>query len=478
MKSLKKVLSLPVFAEAKGVILGAISYLSTKIPLMKQLFTLPFFLLICCPIFSQSTFPDLLSERERAQVVDEILEDRLDNLLPQLMQREGIDMWVLISREYNEDPVMKTILPSTWLSARRRTIMVFFNKGEEGIDKIAIARYNVGKLLKGEWNLDVFPDQWEALMNIIEDRNPKKIGLNYSHNFALADGLVRTEYETFMEKLPQKYHDRVVSAQALAIAWLETRSQKELDIYPMICRMGHTILQEGLSEKAIHPGITTTDDVVWWLRQRVTDLGLDTWFHPSVSVQRSDMGNNEFLRSFSRRPEKDVILPGDLLHVDFGITYLRLNTDQQQHFYVLRPGEKEVPKGLQEAFKNGNRLQEILVENFKTGKSGNQILADALAQAKKEGINGSIYTHPIGLHGHAAGPTIGLWDQQGGVPGRGDYQLFPNTAYSIELFAASEVEEWGKLVRIMLEEDGVYTEDGFYFLDGRQREILTVPRKP
>jgi Xaa-Pro aminopeptidase len=439
-----------------------------------------FFLLLASPYLSssQDNFPNLLSERDRGRVVDEILEDRLDNLLPELMRREGVDMWILISREYNEDPVMKTMLPSTWLSARRRTIMVFYDQGgEEGLDKIAIARYNVGKLLKGEWNLDVYPNQWEALVNIIKEKNPQKIGLNYSKDFALADGLVKTEYQEFLENLPESYHDRVVSAERLAIAWLETRSAKELEIYPMICHMGHQILQAGLSEEVIHPGITTTDDVVWALRQKVRDLGLDTWFHPSVSVQRSDMGNNEFLRSFSRRPEKDVIQAGDLLHVDFGITYLRLNTDQQQHFYVLRPGETEVPKGIQKAFKNGNRLQDILTEQFKTGKTGNEILADALAQAKSEGITGSIYTHPIGSHGHAAGPTIGMWDQQGGVKGKGDYPLFPNTAYSIELFAATEVPEWGKLVRIMLEEDGVFYGEKFEYLDGRMTEILTIPRK-
>ena len=276
--------------------------------------------LTICPAQENAGFPDLLSERERANVIDAILEDRLDNLLPELMEREGIDMWILISREYNEDPVMKTILPSTWLSARRRTIMVFYNKPEGGIDKIAIARYNVGKLLQGEWNIDVFPNQWEALIEIIKEKNPRKVGLNYSKDFALADGLVKSEYEALLMHLPENYHSRIVSAQGLAIAWLETRSEKELAIYPMICRMGHQILREGLSEKVIHPGITTTDDVVWWLRQRVTDLGLKTWFHPSVSIQRADMGNNEFLRSFSRRPEKDVIQPGDLLHVDFGIT--------------------------------------------------------------------------------------------------------------------------------------------------------------
>ena len=391
------------------------------------------------------------------------------------MDRTGIDMWIIISREYNEDPVMKTMLPSTWLSARRRTIMVF-NKTSDGLDKIAIARYSVGKLLKGEWNVDVYPDQWEALMTIIKEKNPKNIGLNYSTDFALADGLVRTEYDEFMNKLPAEYHDRVVSAEKLAIAWLETRSEKELEIYPSICAMGHAIIQEAFSNNVITPGKTTTEDIIWWMRNRVTELGLETWFHPSVAIQRSDMANNEFLRSFSKRPEGDVVQKGDLLHTDFGITYLRLNTDQQQHFYVLNDGETEVPDGLKAAFKNGNALQDILTDQYTSGKSGNQILKDALAEAKNIGLKGSIYTHPIGFHGHAAGPTIGMWDNQGDTPGRGDYIMYPSTAYSIELFAASEVPEWGKLVRIMLEEDGVYTGDGFYFLDGRATEILTIPR--
>jgi len=312
--------------------------------MMLKFLTLLLLLLTPILLASQEYRPEILSVKEQSRVIDEVLEDRLDNLLPELMRREGLDMWVLISREYNEDPVMKTILPSTWLAARRRTIMVFYDNGEE-VDKIAIARYSVGRLLQGEWNVDVYPDQWEALLKIISDRNPKSIALNYSENYGLADGLVKSEYELFMSYLPDDMKTRVVSAERLAVAWLETRTQKELDLYPMICRLGHLILREGLSEKTIHPGITTTDDVVWWLRQRVSDLGLSTWFHPSVSVQRSDMGNNEFLRSFSKRPDQDVIMPGDLIHVDFGITYLRLNTDQQQHFYVLRPGEFSPPDG-------------------------------------------------------------------------------------------------------------------------------------
>ncbi len=445
---------------------------------MKYQLTLLLLLFFSITASTQTQHTLILDEQERATVVNEILEDRLDNLLPQLMRRSGIDMWIIISREYNEDPVMKTMLPATWLSARRRTILVFYDKGGDApLEKIAIARYDVGKLLKGAWDLNVYPNQWDALMEIIKDKNPNSIGLNYSKDFALADGLVQTEYQEFLEVLPDEMESRVVSAEKLSIAWLETRSQRELDIYPMICHLGHQILQEGLSEKHIQPGVTTTTDVEWALRQLVTDLGLKTWFHPSVSVQRAAEGNKEFLRSFSRRPEHEVIRPGDLLHVDFGITYLRLNTDQQQHFYVLKQGETEVPTFLQDAFDKGNRLQDILTSQFKKGKTGNQILADALKQAESEGINGSIYTHPIGLHGHAAGPAIGMWDQQQGVKGKGDYPLYANTAYSIELFAASEVKEWGKIVRIMLEEDGVFTGDGFYFIDGRMEDILPIPRK-
>lgn len=443
---------------------------------MKRIFSALFLSLAFISIYAQSALDQILPVRERSAFIDRVLEYRIDSLLPELMDREGLDMWIIISREYNEDPVMETMLPSQWLSARRRTILVFSRNEDGSMDKIAIARYNVGKLLKGEWNIDVYPNQWDALIEIIERKDPNTIGMDFSEDFGLADGLVYSEQKAFMQKLPAKYHDRVVSAERLAIAWLETRSKFEIEVYPTICAMGHEILQEAFSAAHITPGVTTTDDVIWWLRQRVVELGLQTWFHPSVSIQRSNMGDNAFLRSFANRAEDEIIQKGDLLHVDFGITYLRLNTDQQQHFYMLRDGETEVPKGLADAFKNGNKLQDILVKNFVSGKSGNEILKEALDEAKGQGFQASIYTHPIGFHGHAAGPTIGLWDQQGGVTGKGDYPLFKNTCYSIELFAATEVDEWGKIVRIMLEEDGLYDDEGFRFLDDRAEEIYTIPR--
>ncbi|MEO7394279.1 MAG: M24 family metallopeptidase, partial [Chitinophagaceae bacterium] len=291
-----------------------------------------------------------------------------------------------------------------------------------------------------------------------------------------ANGLDHTMYLKLSKNLPASYQSKLVSAETLAVRWLETRTEREMQFYPQLVSITHAIIEEGFSEKVITPGITTTDDLVWWFREKINSLGLSTWFHPSVAVQRSDSNSFEHLRSFSNRPKEDIIRGGDLLHVDIGITYLRLNTDCQQHAYVLNTGETEAPESIVAAFIKGNRLQDILTTQFKKGKSGNQILAGALAQAKSEDVEAVIYTHPLGYHGHAAGPTIGLWDKQEGVPGSGDFTMNNQTVYSIELNAASFIPEWKKTIRIMLEEDGYYGEKGFHYINGRQKKLLLIPR--
>ena len=430
-------------------------------------------------INAQSEMPVILSAREQARVINRWLEIRAKEVLPALMQRENIDMWVLISREYNEDPVIETMLPADWMSARRRTILVIYHPpGADTVETLAIARYDVGKVFKSAWDKEKQPNQWKRLEEIIKERTPQKIALNYSDNFGLADGINYTEYQNFQKNIPEPFRSRVISGEKLAIGWLETRTEEEMAVYTQIMRIAHLIIREGFSEKVIQPGVTTTQDVQWWYRDRITNLGLDAWFHPTVSIQRNDIERFDHLRSFSSKPGEELILPGDLIHVDLGITYLRLNTDTQQHAYILKPGEEDAPKDLKKALATGNRLQDILTNNFKTGHTGNEILKASLNQAKSEGIEATIYTHPIGYHGHGAGPTIGLWDQQGGVPGKGDYPLFPNTAYSIELNAAVQIPSWkNKKIRIMLEEDGFYSGDSFRYIGGRQTELLLIPRK-
>ena len=416
--------------------------------------------------------------REQAAIVDDILNDRINHLLPQLMEKTGIDLWVIISREYNEDPVLKTMLPATWLNARRRTMLVFYNDPfSKTFKKSAIARYNVGDNIQASWDMKKFPDQWDALVNIITTLHPKKIGINTSTDFAHADGMVLTEYNTLVQKLNKAEQAKLVSAEPLAVAWLETRTEKEMQVYPQLINITHDIIKEGFSEKVITPGKTTSEDLVWWFRQKVNNLGLTTWFHPSVEIQRNDSVSFDHLKAFTNA-DKDVILPGDLLHVDFGITYLRLNTDVQEHAYVLQNNETDAPVFLRNAFAKANRLQDILTSAFAENKTGNQILHDALDQAKKENIKACIYTHPIGYHGHAAGPTIGLWDQQNGVPGSGDFPMHYNTCYSIELNAATFIKEWNKEIRMMLEQDGYFEKNGFRYINGRQTALHLIPAKP
>ena len=423
----------------------------------------------------QANSAQILSEKDRAKLKDELLEDRFQHLLPQLMDEANLDMWLLISREYNEDPVLKTMLPARWLNARRRTMILFYrNKEQNTIERIAVARYNIGKSIKSAWNKELEPNQWKALSRIIAERNPNKIGINYSKHFALADGLVKTDYEELAENLPDSLLSKLVSAEKLAIAWLETRTEKEMKLFKKLVKMTHDIIDVAFSRKVIEPGKTTTEDVVWFLRQTVTDMGLETWFHPTIDTQRTNQELQSHIYSFTKGDKDKIIQKGDLLHCDFGITYIGLNTDCQQHAYVLKDNETVVPQYLATAFKKGNRLQDILTTNMKEGKTGNEILLSSLKTAKKEGLRPSIYSHPLGKYGHSAGTTIGMWDSQGGVPFNGDYSLHKNTVYAIELNVTVSIPEWQKDIRIMLEEAGFYGDNFFEYVNERQTEIKPI----
>ena len=414
----------------------------------------------------------ILPLKERATIIDEIQKDRLENLLPKLMDETGIDLWVLITREYNEDPIIKTLLPPTWLNARRQTILVFSkNKNSEGITSAAITRYPFGTLIPSIWDKEKQPNQWKALADYITSQDPKSIGINTSKAFALADGLVKTDYDALMNVLPETYKKRVVSSEKLAVGWVETRTAKEMEQYEDLVAITHEIIAEAFSTKVIEPGVTTTDDIVWWLREQVLSLGLKTWFHPTVDVQRADKSD---LYAFDNKSKYDIIQPGDLVHCDFGISYLTLNTDCQELAYVLKPGETQAPDFLVNALAQGNRVQDIFTSNFKEGITGNEILKISLKQGREEGLRPQIYTHPLGTFGHSAGTTLGMWDSQNGVPVTGDYPLHVNTSYAIELNTTVFIPNWNKGIRIMLEEACFFGEDGFRYVNKRQEKLLLI----
>lgn len=439
---------------------------------MRLTFTALLFCLLSS-ITCASPYDTILPLRERAAKIDAITQQRINTLLPAMMKETGIDMWLLISSEYNEDPVMKTLLPATWMSARRTTMLALVLDENSQVGAYAIAPYKVGDIFEKAWNKELHPDQWEALADFISQHNPERIGINQSAIWAHADGLVASHKEQLLATLPEKYAKRVSPAESLAVRWLETRTPEEVKLMTSMGKIAHEIIREGFSSRVIKPGTTTTEDLVWWFREKVDSLHLDTWFHPSVSLQRSDEEQFDHEDSFTN-DLASIIMPGDLLHVDFGITYLRLNTDTQQHAYVLRNDEKQAPAFLNKALAAANQLQDIFTGNFKVGETGNAVLSKSLTQAKDAGLTPTIYTHPLGYHGHAAGTTLGMWDKQEGVPGDGDYPLHTNTAYSIELNNAFFAEPWSKEIRIMLEEDAFFDKAGVQYLDGRQTSYLLI----
>jgi Xaa-Pro aminopeptidase len=414
-------------------------------------------------------YPDaahrVLTHREQAPLVKNWIQKRFDTVLPQLMARTGIDMWIIVSREYNDDPVFRSMAPLTTYSSRRRTILVFTNPGGgKPVERLSIGRFDYEGIYK---LVPTHNDaQYEGLRKIVEERDPKVIGINESDAWNHADGLSANEKRRLSEALGPNYASRFKSAEMLAVGWLETKLPEELEAYRHVMKVAHMVIREAFSNKVITPGKTTTDDVVWWMRQRVVEMGLGKWFHPSVTIHRQG----------GVKPGENVIQRGDMLHTDFGLVYLGLSTDTQHNAYVLKPGEADAPQGLKDGLKAANRLQDLTMQFAKLGRTGNQALADARAQAAKEGIVPSIYCHPVGYHGHGAGTPIGMTDYQEGVPVRGDYQFQPNTWHSIELNATHKVPEWGgQAVRFALEEDAAILADGSWdWINGRQTTFYLI----
>jgi Xaa-Pro aminopeptidase len=434
---------------------------------MKRLLTAVLLLLSATPLPAQE--PPFGTLREQADVRQAWLAQRLEQVLPRLMREHGVDMWIVPVREYNEDPVFHSIVSPTTFAARRRTIYVFFDRGPaDGVERLAIGGTSQGGLYAVVRDpaaptgtagttrraAEPFgPEQWRLLTPLIAERDPRVIAVNISQTHAFSDGLTVGEWEQLQEALGETYRGRVVRRELLPLHYLEERIPEMLPIYGRMQQLVHELVATAFSNHVITPGRTTTQDVVWWLRQRVNDLGLGSWFQPSVTAQRRGVELGD-----SASP---VILRGDVLHVDFGLVALGLNTDTQHMGYVLRDGESEPPAGLRAALGRAQRLQDLLLAEMQPGRTGNVVLAHTLARMRAEGIDGTVYTHPIGDHGHGAGPLIGLWDRQQGVPGRGDVPLRPNTWFSIELQATSPVPEWGgQPVRIALEEEALIDHDG------------------
>ncbi len=408
--------------------------------------------------------------RERARVIRELLDRRLQTVLPTAMREAGFDTWVILCQEDDLDPVFASMMPmDTWCPILQ--MLVLHDRGvEEGVERISIAMTDTKGLFDQPWQGRRHEEQWPLLRRIIEERDPRRIGINIGRVQWAAGGLTHNLYEQLVHALPGKYVARLASAEPVVTRWLATLTDEEVGVYEHVVSVARHIMAECYSRDTIVPGNTTTEDLVWHYWQCCADLGLTVSFKPFFNRVRSDTMTEQF------GDDDRAIRPGDLLHSDCGIRYLRLNTDHQQWAYVLRPGETEAPEDLRRLLAEANRLQDIFLAEFRAGRTGNELLASILARARDEGVpDPRVYSHSLGLLLHEPGPLIGLpWEQEH-CPGRGDVALRPNYAFTMELSVADAVSEWdGQKLRLAIEEDVMFTRDGCRVIGGRQKAFYLV----
>ena len=404
-----------------------------------------------------------------------IIEERLDTLLPGLMRESGIDMWLVIAREYNDDPVFMSLVPKPRFTARRTTILVFFDRGERGVERLTVSRYPLGSLYEAAWEGDNLSAQWARLGEVVRERNPQRIAINTSDTWSVADGLSHSLYGKLMGAIGTKFRERVTSSESLVVRWMETRTEAEVEVWQRAVAIARETIASAFSSEVITPGVTTVGDVAWFIRTRFEEEGLDPWFHPDVNRQWQGADFDENAPFLGDGSNDGIIRRGDVLHTDVGLCYLGLCTDTQEMGYVLKLGESEPPKGLLEAMRTGNRWQDALTAEFVTGRTGNEILAAAQDSLEKLGIQHAIYTHPLGVYGHAPGPTIGMWDNQGPTIGRGDWPLYPMTGYAIEGNVVERVPEWNnQRVQMKLEQSALFDGKTVQYLAERQKALHVV----
>jgi Xaa-Pro aminopeptidase len=386
------------------------------------------------------------------------------------MRETGFDMWLILCQEDDLDPVFRTMIPmDTWCPILQ--MLVFYDGGaERGVECINISGTDTHNLYERPYRGQLEHEQWPLLLKIIQECDPQRIGINTGAVQWAAGGLTFNLYTQLAGHLPERYVARLESAEPLATRWLATLTEDEIELYDHVVDVAHHLIAECYSRRTIVPGITTTEDLQWAYWQRCADLGLSVAFRPYFNLVRSDRDRTKV------GANDNVIRPGDLIHCDVGIHYLRLCSDHQQWAYVLRDGETDAPQGLKHLMAQGNRLQEVFMAGFRQGRTGNELLHTILTRARMEGLpDPRVYSHSLGLLLHEPGPLIGLpWEQES-IPGRGDVVLEHNQAFTMELSVAAPVREWDdQQIRMSMEADVVFTRDGCRAIGARQTAFHLV----
>ncbi len=411
----------------------------------------------------------ILPLSKQSQLSTEILKERLDKILPSAMKSTNIDTWIIISKEYGEDPIFNTF--TTWDMPRARRLNFLIFKYDKETNRIQ--SYSIG-ITSPEMN-KIYQDyklkeekEWITLNRLLNELNPNVIGLNFSDQFGQCDGISYSIYEKFAASVDENFVKKVTSANELAVKWLAQMTPIEIDIMKTLVEVTHDIIRTVFNKEFIKIGETTTTEIEWEMREIIAKLNCDYWFGPDVDLQRKGVDNPRIFNT--------VIQEGDLLHCDIGLNckYLNLNTDIQWLGYIRKENEKQVPHYLKKLMEKCNDFQDIVIKNINSGITGNEVLSKSLSNASTLSVKPMLYTHPIGTFGHGVGPNIGLFNNQVFVEGTGERTIENNTCYALELNVSDEIKEWdNQRVYIFLEEDICY-KDKVFFLSNRQEEILLI----
>ncbi len=416
-------------------------------------------------------YSDVLPLRERAEIQNNWLRWRLENILPAIMKDADIDLWLVIQREYDEDPLFITLVNQPTISSYRTTILMFHLREDGTVERLSASDHPQTVGYRNIWP-DKSKEQFVNLADVIKQMNPRKIGIDISENWHLADGLNFTLKQRLEKALGPEWTGRLVSAEKVCIDWLQTRSPQEIEMYKTLSQITHRISDELATPGIIKPDVTTTDDVRWWLRQRTLDLGLDNWFQPICDIQRTQQD----AAKYKNGPQ--VIHRGDFIHIDFGIKYLGLCTDSQFHLYVCREGETDAPLSLRNGLKTTNEFGQTILGEFKDGRNGDEITKAAMEKAKQQGINASIYSHSIGTYGHSAGLRLETRPRESAGVGSYERTFYPvkiDTVYALEFHCSFNIPEWdNQLVQIAFEDNAAYAKDGAKLIDGCQEKFLLI----
>ena len=386
------------------------------------------------------------------------------------MRENGFDMWILLCQEDNPDPLFETMMPEdTWFPILQ--MLVLSDRGEsEGIVRTSIALTDTKGFHEQPWKGHDTAEQWRLLRELVEKHDPRRIGINTGSIQWAAGGLTHNLYTQLVAALPERYVDRLDSAEPAAVHWTATLCGEEISLFEHVVDVAKRVIAECYSRRVIVPHVTTIDDLMWYYRRRCAELAVEPAFKPYFFLIRNEAMIAEY------GPDDRTIRPGDFVRCDVGIKYLRLNSDHQQWAYILRPGETEAPEGMRNLFGEVHRLQDVFLGEFKEGLTGNELLANILTEAKARGIGKpKIYSHSLGLFLHEPGPLIGLPWEQTACPGRGDVRLRPGNAFTMELSVTGDAPDWNDVpVRMSVEEDVVFTGGRCRLIGNRQREFHLV----